>query len=420
MDRLSTEGMHFRITGPSIAARPSCLDWIALLTSEPTTAWRTEWIADPAALDAAFAGHVPADIGLDTEFLREKTYWPQLALVQIAIPDTSPDGHDGPVISGRILLVDPLVPGMDAAIARMLRDQRMRKLMHSAGEDLIALQHTCGAVPEPLFDTQTAAALSGVGAGIGYQKLVHALLGENVDKGETRSDWVRRPLSPAQLRYAADDVRHLHRLQRDLSGRLGALNRLGWMDEDCARALKNATEDASDRWPHLTLRSAHFLDAASQARLLRLLRWRETYAREHDRPRNWILDNELAYAIARKLPRDPAGLQSWLDAQPKSPRRLGATLWDVLTTPLADEAEMPLARGEDRDRGTYKQLQQVVADHSAILGLPDGVLASRRWLEALQDGEDWPGALAGWRRTQLEPLLTPLLSACARSQTGGG
>jgi ribonuclease D len=374
---------------------------------ESDRAWRTQWVDDPASLDAVFADDVPTEIALDTEFVREKTYWPQLALVQIAIADGIADDAAG---GGRILLIDPLIPGMNEALARVLRDRRMLKLMHSAGEDLIALQHDCGTLPEPLFDTQTAAALCGVGAGLGYQKLVQTLLGEVVDKGETRSDWLRRPLSPPQLSYAADDVRHLHRLHRELSARLRALGRDAWMHEDCARALNNAADEALDRWPHLSLRSAQFLDRDAQTLLLRLLRWREAYARAHNRPRSWILDNELAYALARKPPSDADALQAWLDAQPKAPRRLAAALWDALTTALTDETEMPLARGDDRDRATFKRMQQAVADRSAELGLPDGVLASRRWLEALQDGQDWPGALAGWRRLQLEPLLAPILA----------
>lgn len=386
------------------------------MSTDPTTAWPAAWIADPTALDAEFSDAarsdgVPARIGLDTEFVREKTYWPQLALVQIAIPER--DAID----RGRILLVDPLVSGMPAALARVLRDHRIEKLMHSAGEDLIALRHVCDAVPEPLFDTQTAAALCGIGAGMGYQKLVLALLGEEVDKGETRSDWLRRPLSPSQLRYAADDVRHLHRLHALLVARLDAQGRRAWLDEDCARALANATDDTLDPWPHLSLRSAQFLDTAAQTRLLRLLRWRERYARDHDRPRNWILDNELAHALARKSPTDLASLQSWLDAQPKSPRRLAAAIWQALDTPLPDEAQMPPARGDDRDREAFKRLQQAVAGLSARLDLPDGVLASRRWLEALQDGQDWPGALAGWRRAQLEPVLAPLLTGASNPST---
>ena len=109
-----------------------------------------------------------------------------------------------------------------------------------------------------------------------------------------------------------------------------------------------------------------------------------------------------------------AALQRMLDAHPKAPRKLAASLWQALQTPLPDEADAPLARVDDRDRKTYKRLQDAVAERSAALGLPDGVLASRRWLEALQDGEDWPGPLAGWRRTQLEPALSPVLATIGK------
>ncbi|MFZ5635617.1 MAG: ribonuclease D [Pseudomonadota bacterium] len=375
------------------------------------------WINAPDALEPLIAAP-PTVLALDTEFVRERTYWPQLALVQIAPIDdeTGDDGmqSDGMQSDGMqsdgILLVDPLVPGMPEALARLLADPRSIKLMHSAGEDLIALRHTCGVLPQPLFDTQIAAALCGIGAGLGYQRLVQDLLGIAVDKGETRSDWLRRPLSDAQLHYAADDVRHLAAVHRRLRERLQASGRIAWLEEDCARMLANAADDTPDRWPHLAMRSAQFLDRDGQIRLLRLLRWREIQARSSDRPRSWILDNELAQLLARTPPRDLGELQKVFDGQPKAPRKLAAQVLDALHTPEPDEDAMPPARGDDRDRQAYKRLQQAVAARSAELGLPDGVLASRRWLEALQDGEDWPGALAGWRRGELESRLAPLLA----------
>ena len=358
-------------------------------------------ITDPAALQARLDPR-PARIGLDTEFIRERTYWPQLALVQIAIE--TPDGLD-------IMLVDPLAPGITAALAPVLADPAILKVMHSPSEDLVAFKHACGTVPAPLFDTQLAAALAGIGSGLGYQKLVEQLTGVTLAKGETRSDWLRRPLSAAQLEYAADDVRHLFELHDVLDHRLGELGRRDWLAEDAARTVALAGSDALEPWPHLSMRSAQFLDIDAQRRLLRLLRWREAHARQSDRPKSWILDNELAGALARNPPIDLAGLQREFDNHPKAPRKLAATVWEVLNTPLDDEAGIPDASvAERRDRNRLRKLQTAVAARSAELGLPDGVLASRRWLEALLDHGTWPDALAGWRREALEPRLAPLLA----------
>src|SRR5690606_4966345 len=117
-------------------------------------------------------------------------------------------------------------------------------------------------------------------------------------------------LSPSQLDYAADDVRHLFALHDVLSQRLDALGRRVWFDEDCARMVDAARGDDGERWPHLSMRAAQFLDAAAQRRLLRLLRWREAHARSSDRPRNWILDNELATTLARDAPADLTTLKA--------------------------------------------------------------------------------------------------------------
>ncbi|HVI59758.1 MAG TPA: ribonuclease D [Luteimonas sp.] len=361
------------------------------------------WITDPAELERRIATH-RGRIGLDTEFIRERTYWPQLALVQVALGESDDD----------ILLADPLAPGITGVLRTLLTDAAVLKVMHSPSEDLVAFRHACGVVPRPLYDTQAAAALAGVAAGIGYQRLVQDLLGVALPKGETRSDWLRRPLSPAQLEYAADDVRHLFALHDALDARLRELGRTAWLEEDCARMVDNAERDEAERWPHLSLRAAQFLDDPARRRLLRLLRWREAQARRSDRPRSWVLDNELAVLLARDPPADPAALQRLLDAHPKAPRKLGDALWQALQAPLDDEGQAPEPRNEDRDRQALRRLQEATAARSAQLGLPDGVLASRRWLEQLLGVDDaaggWPGPLSGWRRAELEPVLAPLLA----------
>jgi ribonuclease D len=362
-----------------------------------------EWISDPADLRTRLST-VSSRVGLDTEFIRERTWWPQLALVQLAI-----EGKD-PLAPAEILLVDPLVPGLCAVLAELLADASIRKVMHSASEDLIALKHACGVVPTPLFDTQIAAALAGVGAGIGYQRLVQDSLGVALDKGETRSDWMRRPLSASQLKYAAEDVEYLFELHDRLDARLLELDRRDWLLEDCARLVRNAQNDDLDPWPHLGVRAAQYLDRDGQIRLLRLLRWRDTYARDNDRPRSWILDPEFAVALARTPPADLPALQARLDAEPKAPRTLAEVIWSALRTPLPDEASAPAVRSDESDKNGLRKLQQAVATRSAELGLPDGVLASRRWLQPLLDGKEWPGPLSGWRRVQLEPALAPLLT----------
>ncbi len=363
----------------------------------------TIWIDSPDLLRERIA-HPPAVIGMDTEFIRERTYWPQLALVQIALHDGTDTGDDG------ILLVDPLVPGMTDALAPLLADTNVLKIMHSASEDLVAFKHACGVLPASLFDTQIAAALAGIGGGMGYQKLVLAQTGATVDKGETRSDWLRRPLSPSQLQYAADDVRHLHTLHTQLDAMLTDLGRSQWLAEDCTRLLAGVAEDDGERWPHLPLRSAQFLERDAQVRLLRLLRWRDAHARSSDRPRSWILDNELAVTIARQNPADLQSMRRLLEATPKSPRSLCDALFQAMATSLPDEADAPMALGEDRNKKQLRAMQDSVSTVATELGVPDGLLASRKWLEALQDGQDWPGALSGWRRSQLEPKLAEILA----------
>lgn len=358
------------------------------------------WIEHPEQL-AEHLRSPPPRVGLDTEFIRERTWWPQLALVQIAISD-------------EILLVDPLQPGMAAALAPLLCNPDVLKIMHSPSEDLIALQHACDALPEPLFDTQHAAALAGLGSGMGYQKLVQAITGELLEKGETRSDWLRRPLSPSQLHYAEEDVRHLFAIHDALDARLGELGRRDWLAEDCARQLAGAREPG-EPWPHLAMRAAQFLDAEGQVRLLRLLRWRETHARESDKPRSWILDNELAVLLAKQPPSDARALQDFLDARPKSPRKLAKQLWNALQTPLSDESAMPLASPEDRHRAILKKMQAAVAEVAAGLDLPDALLLSRRKLEqALAEGH-LPEALQGWRGPLLESRLKALLAGAGEA-----
>lgn len=356
------------------------------------------WIDQPEALITRLMSWKGQRwVALDTEFIRERTYYPQLALVQLAVP-------------GEVLLVDPLIPGISEALRPLLEDTAITKLMHSASEDLQALLRGCAAVPSPLFDTQVAAAMAGFGAGLSYQKLVEQITGVQLEKGETRSDWLKRPLSNAQLEYAAEDVMHLHAMHTVLTDKLLTLGRLDWLVSDAIRTVSNAKNDSDDLLPHLSVRSAQSLDAEAQARLCRLLRWRDVEARRTDRPKSWVLDNELAVLLSRRPPDDFHRFNTLLDKYPKAPRKSRRDLWEMLETPLTEaECAIPLCHENNSDKQRLKQLQEAVASLAQSLDLPASLLCARKHLEALLANDEWPPALHGWRRSLLEPVLTPLI-----------
>ncbi|MEG0185478.1 MAG: autotransporter domain-containing protein [Stenotrophomonas sp.] len=205
--------------------------------------------------------------------------------------------------------------------------------------------------------------------------------------------------NPLRAKYSNDAI----------SARLESLGRQQWLHDDGERLLASVAND-EDRWPHLGMRSAQFLDPAAQRRLLRLLRWRDAQARASDRPRSWILDNELAATLARTPPADTAALGKLFEQFPKAPRKLAAAVWQALDTPLDDEADAPLAiQPSDASKKVMKELQEAVAERSRELGLADGVLASRKHLESYLEHRQWPAALAGWRQQELEARLQALL-----------
>jgi len=351
------------------------------------------WVSDPRQLEGITGQNDTGALALDTEFIRERTFYPKLALVQLRADQ------------GDELLIDPLAVREAGALRAVLEGPAL-KLMHSPSEDLQALMRGWGVLPTPIFDTQLAAALIGLGAGKSYQALIEELLGIHLEKGETRSDWLQRPLTASQRHYAAEDVRHLHAAHERLDTRLAELGRRDWLAQDCARMVQNAREDGFDPQPHLSSRSAQRMDRDGQMRLRRLLLWREQIARDRDLPRSWVLDNELVVVLAQN-PLSRSRFDALLDQHPRAPRRSRDALWDELSRdPGPDETDIPLVSAPDPSlRGPLKALQAIVARHAAELDIPEGLLCARRHLEHLLERRAWPTALDGWRADILKPEL---------------
>jgi ribonuclease D len=195
-----------------------------------------------------------------------------------------------------------------------------------------------------------------------------------------------------------------------LDAKLFELGRHAWLFADAERALANAADESDEPWPHLWLRNAQGLDADAQARLCRILRWRDQEARRSDKPKSWIIDNELAVALARRPPTDQREFNALLDRHPKAPRKSRGALYDVVNTPLSEaDRAIPLLKADSLDKQKVRAMQDAVAAVAQSQGLPEGLLCARRHLEALLEGRGWPAALAGWRRELLEPALAPLI-----------
>jgi ribonuclease D len=369
------------------------------------------WVHTPEQLAAAAGRWSRASlIGIDTEFVRERTFFPRLGLVQVS------DGE-------RCDLVDPVALTDLGPLRDILVDPAILKVAHSPSEDLEVLFHRFGAFPEPLFDTQVAAALTGLEAAMSYQRLVRELLGVELDKGETRTDWLQRPLSQRQLEYAAQDVELLLPLYRRLTPELSARGRLDWVVGETRRLQDPQRFLPPPEEAYLRLGGSGSMDRKQLAVLRDLAAWRERQARERDLPRNFVLKETALVAMARRQPLERADLAAIPDLPPRQADRYAETLLGM----IRQARQLPLeelphrATGGPRDeRGkvVLDKLQEAVKKRAEVMGLAAPVLASRRELKQLlfrDAGAPPPPALAGWRWEALAEDLEPVLAE-ARAQ----
>ena len=355
---------------------------------------KTDWIDNRVSLASVMdAMQGLPRLALDTEFERVRTFWPKLALVQIALED-------------RVALVDPLT-WEDPALFGTALHQGTSWLMHSASEDLVALKPLSPQMPTRLFDTQMAAALCGLGAALSYQKLVKLELDIDLPKGETRSDWLQRPLSAAQLEYAADDVLHLDALADRLGDRLEKMGRLDWLMQDGERQIAASWLMPYGDNPHHDFRTAYKLSLDAQRRLCALMHWREQTARSEDRPRTWVLDNGVAMDLAHSPPANSNALLALVQASRAFPKRRASEVLDVLAEANCGDTFKPAPEPLDRDTEKHiKTLRERIDAHAIELGIEPATLCTRKLLEArVRDGQ-WPTDCTPWRIQQLEPLIT--------------
>lgn len=352
-------------------------------------------ITTTADLDAACSELSGAPfITVDTEFLRDSTYWPRLCLIQMAPP------------RGDALIVDPLAGGMDLdPFYRLMADTGVIKVFHAARQDIEIFWHAARTVPDPLFDTQVAAMVCGFGDSVGYETIVKRLAGEQVDKSSRFTDWSRRPLSDKQLRYAASDVTHLRKVYQALAQRIAGSERMHWVGEEMAILQDPATYELKpeEAWKRLKLRHRN---RKAVGTLIEVAAWREREAQLRDVPRGRILKDDALQEIAAEAPTDPDAL-SRLRAVPRgfAQSRQAQGLFEAvrrgLDTPSGSipmpAAPEPLPPG----LGPTVELLKVLLKYKCEAHeVAQKLIANTADLEriAADDNADVP-ALKGWRRS---------------------
>ena len=326
-------------------------------------------------------------IGLDTEFLRERTYRAELCLVQVSA------GSDASC-------VDPQALTDLASLARLLTAPGIVKVMHASRQDIEVLLPVTGLV-YPVFDTQIAAALTGLPAQVGYAELVRRLIGIELPKTHTRTDWSRRPLSPEQIEYALDDVRYLLPLKTLLEEQLQKLGRSQWLMEELG-ALEDArsfSTEPDQAWQRI--KGLRGLDDERLRLAQQLAAWRERRAIERNRPRGWILDDTALREIVLQVPRSTQALTAITEIPAGVVKHCGDEL--LACVQAAGIAEPPPAlpgrsRPDPLKTALVKKLAALNQLVAADLGLSPEILATRKDLEQIADGRQDVAVLKGWRR----------------------
>lgn len=372
------------------------------MTASAPAAVASRLVDSVAALEDCVAGwrRAPA-LAVDTEFVRDRTFFPGLGLIQIS------DGR-------RLALVDPLAVNPQPLRDILLAPQTV-KVLHSCGEDLEVLFHRFEVFPRPLFDTQIAAAFAGLGPSLAYGGLVETLCGVELPKGETRSNWLRRPLTAEQQRYAALDVAYLLPIYRRLRAELQQLGRESWVAEE-VELLADSNRFLPDP-ETVYLSFARWTMSRRELAVLRAVAaWREREARRRDLPRNFVLLQEALVQLARRQPRSAAELAAVKGVRPADCQRHGKRLLRLVAASLElpdDERPAKIRRPLDLApyRGRLRRFRRALAAEAAELGIPPEMLANRKTAENLIRREVsgaeplLPAELAGWRRKILAGLV---------------
>ena len=350
-------------------------------------------IADSAALAEFCRNQMRADyVTVDTEFIRDNSYWPQLCVVQIAGP-------------AEAALIDPLVPGMDLQpILELLANREVLKVFHAARQDVEIFFHLTGRVPQPIFDTQVAAMVCGFGEQASLETLAQRLAGISIDKSSRFTDWSHRPLSERQIRYALDDVVHLRPIYERLREKLEQNRRASWLEDEMALLTDPATYrvDPGDAWRRLKVR-------AGKPRFLAVLKevaaWREEEAQRRDMPRNRLIRDEALLEIAAHAPTNvqdlarTRGLSRGV-AEGRFGQGLIAAVERALAKPEADwpkpEPKPILPQGL---APLIDLLRVLLKSKCEAAGVAQKLVASAADLEAIAaDDQAEVPALTGWRR----------------------
>ncbi len=358
-----------------------------------------------------------ACLAFDSEFIRTNTFFPKPGLYQIA-------GGSG------TFLVDPLAIDDWNCLKQLLGASNIDVVMHSCGEDLGLLHHALNILPACLFDTQRAAAFVGYDYSLSYQALVKAELGVELPKGETRSDWLRRPLDQAQLSYAALDVAYLLELRLRLIDKMTTLGRLDWFEADCRDMISNVTDERDQRaWEtaYKSIGSAWRLDENSLSLLQKLAYWREFTARERNKPRNWIAKDQDLLTLASRLSAHRTVTPLQIEKTDVFTPRFLATYVNSIVEFLGGDHEYQqdaqlilLSRPlNNRARQQLKELQNFtreVAQRESIS--PELLARKRQWLELLENRQRgienfWPAGLDNWRRILLEQGAEKIITKSA-------
>ncbi|MBF0256519.1 MAG: ribonuclease D [Gammaproteobacteria bacterium] len=345
-------------------------------------------------------------LALDTEFMRETTYYPKLCLLQI---------FDGEIAA----CVDPLVLDDLSPLLDILYNPATTKVFHAARQDLEIFLHRWQRLPTPLFDTQPAAALLGQGDQVGYGPLVEQVLGIKLEKGHSRTDWSQRPLDPQQIAYAYEDVIYLGQLYLRMRQQLLDKGRLDWLTDDFAHLSEPATYCTAPAEAWKRVKGLQVLRGVQYAVLQALAAWRETEAESSDRPRRRLLQDELLIDMARRMPRQLGELGKIRGMRDKDLERWGKTWLELIDQARQTPRELwpePKIRQrlEPQDEAKVDLLFAGLRLIAEAEGLSPAAVATRKDLEALVRGDEDAILLSGWQGRVVGKKLCALLEGKAQ------